>query len=154
MSTVPPADLIAVFIGIAVVVMAVATSMAPVIIVVAIVLLVAVSVVLSHSDCRREGQRQDCSRAGSEPSLNRHFTPSVSPQRSSLQKRPRHRQITVGHGRRYFLSFVYLSFLLWFLFCKRLYLERHLPRIVCTVQPSVHARYGLPKGTNVSMTTI
>src|SRR5258708_38973363 len=118
MSTVPTADLIAVFIGIARVVMAGATSMAPVIIVVAIVLRVAVSGVLSHSDCRREGQRQDCSRAGSEPSLNRHFTPSVNPQRSSLQKRPRHRQITVGHGRRYSLSFVYLSFLFGSCFAK------------------------------------
>src|SRR5216684_3830344 len=105
MGTVPTADLIAVLIGIAVVVMAVAASVAPVIIVVAIVLLVAVSVVLGHSDCRREGQRQNCSRAGLEPSLDGHFTPSVSPQESSLLKRPRYRQITVGHGRGYPLSF-------------------------------------------------
>jgi hypothetical protein len=70
MSTVPTADLIAVIIGIAVVIMAVAASMAPVILVVAIMLLVAVSVVLGNSDCRREGQRQSCSRAGSEPGLD------------------------------------------------------------------------------------
>src|SRR6266851_4760212 len=88
MGTVPTADLIAVLIGIAVVVM-----------------VVAVSVVLGHSDCRREGQRQNCSRAGLEPSLDGHFTPSVSPQESSLLKRPRYRQITVGHGRGYPLSF-------------------------------------------------
>ena|SRR5216684_6846630 len=123
MSIVPTPDLIAVIIGIAVVVMAVAASMAPVIIVVAFVLLVPVSVVLSHNDCRRESQRQNCSRASSEPSLNRHFTPSISPQGSSLQKRPRHRQITIGHDRRYFLSFVYLSFLFGSCF-------------VCAVQPS------------------
>jgi len=109
MSTVPTADVIAVLIGIAVVVMAVAASVASVIIVVAIVLIVAVAVILSHSNCRREGQRQNCSRARQEPSLNRHVTPSVSPQRSSLKKRPRHRHITVGHGRRYSLSFVYFS---------------------------------------------
>jgi len=103
MGTVPTADVIAVIIGIAVMVMAVsmAPSVAPVIIVVAIVLLVAVSVVLCHSDCRRESQRQNCSRAGLEPSLNGHFTPFISPQDASLVKRPRHRQITVGHGRRH-----------------------------------------------------
>jgi Flp pilus assembly protein TadB len=70
MGTVPTADLIAVIIGIAVVVMAVAASMAPVIIVVAIVLLVPVSVVLSHSDCRRESQRHNCGRGDLEPGLD------------------------------------------------------------------------------------
>jgi Flp pilus assembly protein TadB len=70
MGTVPTANLIAVLVGITVVVVTVAASMAPVVIVVAIVLLVAVSVFLSHRDCRREGQRQNCGRAGLEPNLD------------------------------------------------------------------------------------
>src|SRR6266852_5015454 len=109
MGTVPIADLIAVLIGIAVVVMAVAASMASVIIVVAIVLLVAVSMVLGHSDCRREGQRQNCSRAGLEPGLNRHFTPYCKSARVELTEKL---ASPTDYGRprsQVSLSFVYLS---------------------------------------------
>src|SRR6266849_7382214 len=96
MSTVPTADLIAVIIGVAVVVMAVPASMAPVIIVVAIVLLVAVSVVLGHNDCCREDQTQNCSRASSEPGLNRHVTPYVKSARIKLTETP---ESPTGYGR-------------------------------------------------------
>jgi Flp pilus assembly protein TadB len=57
MATVPTADLIAVTIGIAAAVMAVAASMAPVIIIVAVVFVVAVTPPLGHSDCRRKRER-------------------------------------------------------------------------------------------------
>ena len=76
MSMVPIADLIAVLIGIAIVAVALAVAVAITftaalgIIVVAIVLLVAVSMFLGHSDGRREGQRQNCSRTNSQPGLD------------------------------------------------------------------------------------
>jgi hypothetical protein len=70
MSTVPAADLIAIMIVIAIVVMAVAPSMASVVIVVAVVLVVAMSMVLGHSDCGREGQRQNRGCADSKPGLD------------------------------------------------------------------------------------
>jgi hypothetical protein len=121
MSTVPATYLIAVMIGIAVMVMAACASMAPVIVIIALVIVVAMTVPLplSHDDGRRQRQRQNSGHTDAKPSLECHCTPLIDSHWSSVKEQARHRQITVGHRRRYPPSFVHLSVLGGFCVSKR-----------------------------------